>query len=103
MLYGRKTTEKGAAVNNSQLIAAIAVQTGLSQADAQKAITSFYDTVAHALRAGDAVAITNFGKFYVSKRSARNGRNPKTGATILIPASNYVLLKPSAALVDAVN
>jgi DNA-binding protein HU-beta len=67
-------------MNKSELIDAIAKDSGLSRPDATKAINSVVTTVTKTLKKGDEVAITGFGKFSVAKRSARTGRNPRTAS-----------------------
>jgi DNA-binding protein HU-beta len=74
-------------MNKTELIEAVAKDTGLTNADARKAVESLISTVGKTLKKGDEVAITGFGKFSVAKRGARTGRNPQTGATIKIKAS----------------
>jgi DNA-binding protein HU-beta len=61
------------------------------------------DNVTDALKKGDQVALVGFGTFMVKHRAARNGRNPQTGQTIEIAASNVPSFKPGKALKDAVN
>lgn len=74
-------------MNKTELIAAVAKDSGLARSDAAKALESTLTTVAKTLKKGDEVAITGFGKFSVAKRGARNGRNPATGQAIKIKAS----------------
>jgi DNA-binding protein HU-beta len=74
-------------MNKSQLIEAVAADSGLSKADAGRAIDSFVGTVSKTLKKGDEVAITGFGKFSVVKRAARKGVNPRTGEPVKIKAS----------------
>ena len=69
------------------MIDAIAKDDGLSRADATRAVNSLTTTVAKTLKKGDQVAITGLGKFSVSKRAARTGRNPQTGEPVKIRAS----------------
>lgn len=66
-------------MNKTELIDAIAKDSGLSRADSARAIDSLVNTVQKTLRKGDEVAVTGFGKFSVAKRGARTGRNPQTG------------------------
>ena len=66
-------------MNKSQLIEAIAADSGLSKADSGRAVESLLDTVTKTLKKGDEVSITGFGKFSVVKRAARQGVNPRTG------------------------
>jgi DNA-binding protein HU-beta len=90
-------------MNKGELIEAVAAAADLTKADATKAVEAFVDTVTRTLRRGDQVAIVGFGSFSVKSRAARQGRNPKTGATIDIPASRVPGFKAGKALKDAVN
>ena len=90
-------------MNKSELVAAMAVKSGLSQADAGKALTAFCDVVGKTLGQGGEVQITGFGSFGVSERAARTGRNPQTGATIQIAALRAPKFKAGKALKDAVS
>jgi len=73
-------------MNKSQLIDAVAKECSLTKADAERALNSFISNVQKSLNKGEEVRLTGFGRWYVSKRKARTGRNPQTGATIKIPA-----------------
>jgi DNA-binding protein HU-beta len=90
-------------MNKGELIEAVAAAADLTKADAGKAVEAFIDTVSRALRKGEQVSIVGFGSFQVKSRAARDGRNPKTGATIHIPASRVPGFKAGKALKDAVN
>lgn len=90
-------------MNKAELIDAMASQAGLSKADAKRALDSFIDTTSGALKKGDRVALVGFGSFSVSKRSARKGRNPRTGKEINIAAKNVVKFKAGAELSGNVN
>lgn len=90
-------------MNKNDLVAAVADAAGLSKADAAKAVDATLDAVTGQLKSGGEVRIVGFGTFSVSKRAASTGRNPQTGATIQIPASNQPKFKPGKALKDAVN
>lgn len=85
-------------MNKTQLIDAMAAKSGLTKADAKRALEAFMDSTSDALKGGDKVALVGFGTFGVSKRSARSGRNPKTNAAINIPAKNVVKFKAGAEL-----
>jgi DNA-binding protein HU-beta len=87
-------------MNKSDLIKALANETGLTQADANKALDSLLDIVTSAIKKGDQVAITGFGTFAAKKRPARKGRNPRTGEEVKIKARTSAVWKPSAALKD---
>lgn len=90
-------------MNKTQLIEAVAVDSGLSKADAGRAVESLVGTVSTALKKGDEVAITGFGKFSVTKRAARQGVNPRTGEKLKIKASKSPKFTSGASLKQAVN
>ena len=74
-------------MNKTELVAAMADAAGLSKKDAEKALKAFTDVVAEELKKDGKVQLVGFGTFEVSKRAAREGRNPQTGKTMSIPAS----------------
>jgi DNA-binding protein HU-beta len=76
---------------------------GLTKKTAGEALEAAIDAVSKALRKGDRVQIPGFGSFAVSKRAARKGRNPATGATINIKASKNVRFKAGKELKDSLN
>jgi DNA-binding protein HU-beta len=90
-------------VNKNALVAAVADSADMSKADAAKAVDSVLEAITGQLKSGGEVRIVGFGTFSVSKRAASTGRNPQTGATIQIPASNQPKFKAGKALKDAVN
>jgi DNA-binding protein HU-beta len=90
-------------MNKGELIDAVSGTTGLAKADATRAVDAVLDSISGALKSKDTVAIVGFGTFAVKSRAARSGRNPQTGATIQIPASNVPGFKAGKALKDAVN
>jgi len=90
-------------MNKSELINAIAEESGLSKADAGRALDATVSSVTAALKGGDSVSLIGFGTFAVKARSARAGRNPQTGATIQIKASNIPSFKAGKTLKDSVN
>ena len=90
-------------MNKGELIEAVAAAADLTKADATKAVEAVLETVTRTLKKGDQVSIVGFGSFSVKSRAARQGRNPKTGATIDIPASRVPGFKAGKALKDAVN
>ncbi len=73
-------------MNKSELVAAIAKGAGLTKVAAEAALNTTIETITKSLKKGDNVSLVGFGTFKVSKRSARTGRNPQTGATIKIAA-----------------
>ena len=90
-------------MNKTQLVDAMAKQAGLSKKDAEAALKAFTDTVAKALKKGVKVQLVGFGTFEVTKRAAREGRNPQTGAVMKIKASKAPKFKAGKALKDLVN
>ena len=90
-------------MNKTELIEAIANESGLTKRDAEKALSAFADTVTSAMKNGDKVQLVGFGTFEVSKRAARTGRNPRTGETVEIAASATPKFKAGKALKNAVN
>lgn len=90
-------------MNKTELTAAVAEKSGMSKAEAAKALNAFFETVEGALAKGESVQIIGFGTFEVSEYAARTGRNPQTGATLEIPAGKRPKFVPGAALKKAVN
>ncbi len=90
-------------MNKTELIDAIAAAADLSKADAGRALDAVLDSITDALKKGDQVSLVGFGTFSVKHRNARTGRNPQTGATIQIAASNVPSFKAGKALKDSVN
>ncbi len=90
-------------MNKTDLIDAMAEHAGISKAAAKKALESFLENVEKSLKKGDRVSLVGFGSWSVSKRAAREGRNPQTGKTIKIAAKNVVKFKAGADLQKAVN
>jgi DNA-binding protein HU-beta len=90
-------------MNKAELIEAVAADANLSKADAGRAVDAIVDSISSALSKGQQVAVVGFGTFSVKHRAARAGRNPRTGDTIQIAASNVPGFKAGKALKDAVN
>jgi DNA-binding protein HU-beta len=90
-------------MNKAELIDAIADSADLSKAAAGRALDSAIGTITKALKKGDTVTLVGFGTFSVRKRSARTGRNPRTGEEIKIKASKVPGFKAGKALKDAIN
>ncbi len=86
-----------------ELVEAVAEEAGLTKADATRAIDATFKTITDALVKGDKVPLVGFGTFAVSERAAREGRNPRTGATVQIAARKAITFKAGSALKDAVN
>ncbi len=90
-------------MNKSELIAAMAEKSGLSNADAKRALDGLTAAVSSALKSGDNVALIGFGTFAVTHKPARTGRNPQTGKEIKIAAKKVPTFKAGAGLKGAVN
>ena len=90
-------------MNKSDLINAMAAESGLSKADSKKALDAFVSAVSAALKDGDKVALVGFGTFSVSERGERTGINPATKQTITIPAKKVVKFEAGNELEGAVQ
>ena len=90
-------------MKKAELVEAIASKTGLTKADAARALEATLEIITEALQGGTRVPLVGFGTFNVSQRKAREGRNPQTGAVVQIPARKAVTFKAGTALKDAVN
>lgn len=82
-------------MNKQELIASIASKTNLSKKDSAAALEGVCSSVIQALQSGESVQITGFGSFQVANRAERQGRNPRTGESITIPAKKTAKFKPS--------
>ncbi len=90
-------------MNRSELVEAMANKTGMSKAASDEAVKAFIEVVSEELQNGGKVQLVGFGTFETSKRAARTGRNPKTGAETKIPACTAPKFKAGKALKDQVN
>lgn len=90
-------------MNKSELIDLIASRADISKSTAGDALEAVLDGITGSLSSGNSVTLVGFGTFSVSRRSAREGRNPRTGETIQIKASNLAKFKAGKALKDALN
>ena len=90
-------------MNKSDLIEHIATQADISKAAATRALDAVLDGVVSSLKQGEAVSLVGFGTFAVSKREARTGRNPATGAEIKIKSAKLAKFRAGKALKDALN
>lgn len=90
-------------MNKSELVEAIANDSGVTKAAASKVLDAFMLTVTDALKKGDQVVLPGFGSFSTGNRSARSGRNPQTGQTIQIKASRVAKFKAGKSLKEAVQ
>ena len=90
-------------MNKAELVDAIAKKTSSTKASVETTLDALMETVTGSLSKGEPVALIGFGTFSVSKRAARKGRNPATGAEIKIPASKVAKFAAGAKLKKAVN
>ena len=90
-------------MNKAKLIDSVASAANLSKADAGRAVDAVVGAITSALSDGEQVSVVGFGTFSVKHRAARSGRNPRTGETIQVAASNVPGFKAGKALRDAVN
>ncbi|MEM7207098.1 MAG: HU family DNA-binding protein [Pseudomonadota bacterium] len=90
-------------MNKSEFVDAVADNADVPKATVAKVLDSMVSTIGNSLNNGDQITLVGFGTFLVRKREARQGRNPRTGETIEIAASNVPSFKAGKALKDAVN
>ena len=90
-------------MNRTELISAMSEKSELTKVDTEKALKAFIDTVTEELKNDGKVQLVGFGTFEVTERAERQGRNPKTGEAITIPASKSPKFKAGKALKDIVN
>ena len=90
-------------MNKGDLVEKVAQDCNMTKASAEQALNSVLGAITTAVAAGDKVALIGFGTFSVSERAAREGRNPKNGDTIQIPAGKVVRFKAGKKLAEAVK
>ena len=90
-------------MNKNELVASVAEASGISKADAGRAVDGVIGAITGALKSGGDVRIVGFGTFSVANRKATTGRNPRTGEPIQIKASKMPKFKPGSPLKEAVN
>jgi len=90
-------------VNKTELVAAMAENSGLSKKDAEKALNAFIESVENAVKSGDKVSLIGFGTFEARERAARTGKNPRTGEAIKIEACKIPAFKAGKAFKDIVK
>ena len=89
-------------MNKAELISKVAEKAELSKKDADKAVSALIESVQEALKAGEKVQLVGFGSFEVRERAARQGKNPRTGEEITIPASKSPVFKAGKAFKDSI-
>ncbi len=90
-------------MNKNEFIDRVADMAGMNKAEATRAVDAVFDAITDALRKGDDVRLVGFGTFSAAQRKAREGRNPRTGETINIPASIQPKFSAGKGLKDALN
>jgi DNA-binding protein HU-beta len=90
-------------MTKAEVVAKIANENGITKAQAEKAVDGFVSAVSDALAAGDKITLVGFGTFSVGERAQREGRNPRTGEKIKIPASKVVKFKAGKTLSEKVK
>lgn len=90
-------------MNKNDLVVAVADDAGLSKAEAARAVESVFDSITTSLRRETEVRLVGFGTFTVARRKASQGRNPRTGEPISIPASKQAKFRAGKALKEAIN
>ena len=90
-------------MNKNELVASLAEKTGLKKTEVEKVHKAFTETVTDELKKGEKIQLVGFGTFETATREAREGRNPRTGATMKIAATKAPKFKAGKALKDAVN
>ncbi len=90
-------------MTKEQMIERMAAEAGITKAQATRAMKSMITNITKSLKKGTKVTLVGFGTFDISKRKARTGRNPRTGAEIAIPAAKVPKFKAGKALKEAVR
>ena len=90
-------------MTKSDFVEQVASTSGLSKKDAGSAVDAVLSTIESALKSGDEVSFTGFGKFHVAERGAREGRNPRTGETMQIAASKVPRFTAGSGLKKAIK
>jgi DNA-binding protein HU-beta len=102
-LLASNDTREGSGMTKNELAEQVAERTGMSASQARGVVEATIDAISDELARGGEVALAGFGKFSVSQRAARLGRNPSTGATINIAASKAAKFSPASALKKRLN
>ncbi|MBV4500603.1 HU family DNA-binding protein [Pseudomonas shirazensis] len=90
-------------MNKNELVNDIAQRAAISKKDAGDFLDAFTKVITETLESGQEIAIVNFGRFSLTPRAERMGRNPQTGEPMLIQSANKVVFKPGKGIKDAVN
>lgn len=90
-------------MNKSELVGAVARDASMTKADAERAVDATFAAISKSLQTGNEVRLIGFGTFAVAQRAAQEGRNPRTGAAIKIPAKKLPKFRPGKQLKEAVD
>ena len=90
-------------MNKTELVSAVAEASGVSKKDTDAVIKTTFEAIEKAMASGDKVQVIGFGTFEIRDRAEREGKNPQTGETVMIPACKVPAFKAGKALKDAVN
>ena len=90
-------------MNKADMIEQIAQAAEVSKSAAERAVDALVSAIKSSLKKGDMVTLVGFGTFYVGKRKAREGRNPRTGEPLKIAAAKVPKFRAGKALKDAIN
>ena len=90
-------------MTKAELVAKVASEAGITKSEAEKTVNAFVSAVSGALATDDKITLVDFGTFSVASRAQRDGRNPRTGAKIKIPASKVVKFKAGKTLSEKVK
>jgi len=90
-------------MTRADIVDEVAENTDLSKKEAEVLVEAFLECLADALKSGESVELRGFGSFRFRKRNARQGRNPKTGALVEVPAKRIPYFKPGKALRELIN
>lgn len=89
-------------MNKTELVATVAEKAGLSKKDSEKAVNAVFESITESLKAGDKVSLVGFGTFDVKERAERMCKNPRTGESVVSPATRVPGFKAGKGLKDAV-
>lgn len=89
-------------MTKADLVGAVAAKAGMTKKASEKALNAMIESIQDALKSGERVALVGFGTFAVANRAARQGRNPRSGKSIKIPARKVPVFRPGKELKDAI-
>lgn len=90
-------------MTKADLVERVAVEAEMTKKDAEQLVEIIFDSITASLNRGEKIELRGFGSFRVRERNSRQGRNPKTGATVEIPAKRVAYFKPGKELKELIN